>query len=58
MILETLKNFSGQLYPYWQILLCLVFVGIVAWSYWPSAKRRSDMQDHAEIPLRDDIGRQ
>ena len=52
--METLKELSGHLYPYWQLLLVFVFVAIVAWAYWPTAKRRDEMRDHADIPLRDD----
>ncbi len=36
----------------WVVWLLAVFVGIVAWAYWPS--RRRELQDHANIPLRDD----
>ena len=56
MSLETLKEFSGVFYPYWQLLLFVIFVAIVAWSYWPSSKRRDEMKHHAEIPLRDENG--
>ena len=37
---------------FWLIWLVLLFVGIVAWTYWPSRKRK--LQEQAEIPLRDD----
>jgi cbb3-type cytochrome oxidase subunit 3 len=34
------------------VLMMVVFVGIIAWSYSP--KRRDSLQAHADIPLRDD----
>jgi cytochrome c oxidase cbb3-type subunit 4 len=36
----------------WVVWLLLLFVGIVAWAYWPSRRRR--LQKHANIPLEDD----
>lgn len=57
MTMEAMKELAGQVYPYWQVLLFIIFVAIVSWSYWPSKRRREEMQDHAEIPLRDDNGR-
>lgn len=30
----------------------LLFLGIVAWAYWPTRKRK--LQEHGQIPLRDD----
>ncbi len=45
-----------SLYPairsLWVVWLVAVFVGIVAWVYWPSRRRK--LQEHANIPLRDD----
>ena len=38
----------------WVVWLLVLFVGIVAWAYWPSRKRR--MEEDARIPLRDDDG--
>jgi len=38
----------------WVLWLMLLFVGIVAWVYWPSRRRRAQMQDHANIPFRED----
>ena len=32
----------------------ILFVGIVAWVYWPS--RRTEMDDNARIPFRDEEG--
>jgi len=36
----------------WVVWLMLVFLGIVAWAYWPS--RRKTLAHDAGIPLRDD----
>ena len=38
----------------WVVWLMAVFVGIVVWVYWPRRKR--EMEEHAQIPLRDDEG--
>ncbi len=56
MSMEAMKAFAGELYPYWQVLLFVIFLAIVTWSYWPSKKRGEEMRDHADIPLRDDNG--
>ncbi|NIP14927.1 MAG: CcoQ/FixQ family Cbb3-type cytochrome c oxidase assembly chaperone [Pseudomonadales bacterium] len=40
---------------FWVLWLMLLFLGIVAWAYWP--KRKKKLERHAEIPLRDDVGR-
>ncbi len=36
----------------WVVWLVVIFLGIVAWVFWPS--RRNKLQDQANIPLRDD----
>jgi cytochrome c oxidase cbb3-type subunit 4 len=36
----------------WLVWLILLFVGIVAWVYWPKRKKRLD--EAAHIPLKDD----
>ena len=36
----------------WVVWLMLIFVGVLAWAYWPSRRRR--LQAHANIPLEDD----
>jgi cytochrome c oxidase cbb3-type subunit 4 len=38
----------------WVVWLMAVFIGIVAWVYWP--KRKREMEEHGRIPLRDDDG--
>jgi cytochrome c oxidase cbb3-type subunit 4 len=49
----------GTLYEWvaslWLVWLVILFVGIVAWAFWPSRKER--LQRHADIPLRDDDDR-
>ena len=47
-VLPVLKQF-------WVIWLMILFVGIVAWVYWPG--RRREMEDNARIPFRDEEGR-
>lgn len=46
-ILPVLKQF-------WVVWLMVLFVGIVAWVYWPS--RRKEMEDNSRIPFRDEEG--
>ena len=36
----------------WLLWFMVLFTGIVVWAFWPS--RRTILQDHANIPLRDD----
>lgn len=36
----------------WLVWLMLLFVGIVAWAYWPKRKRK--LEEHGRIPLRDE----
>jgi cytochrome c oxidase cbb3-type subunit 4 len=49
----------GTLYDWvvslWLVWLVILFVGIVAWAFWP--KRKERLQRHADIPLRDDDDR-
>jgi cytochrome c oxidase cbb3-type subunit 4 len=35
----------------WGLWLMLVFLGIVAWTMWPSRKKK--LEDQAKIPFRD-----
>ena len=37
---------------FWVVWLMLLFLGIVAWAYWPG--RRKQLEDAARIPLRDE----
>jgi cbb3-type cytochrome oxidase subunit 3 len=45
-----------ELYPLlrslWTVWFFALFVGIVAWTLWP--KRKTQLEEHAQIPLRDD----
>ncbi|SMF40466.1 cytochrome c oxidase cbb3-type subunit 4 [Tistlia consotensis] len=49
--MEELSHFMRNL---WVVWLMAIFVGIVAWAYWPSRRRRQSLQEQANIPLRDD----
>ena len=44
-IYEFLRSF-------WVLWLMAIFVGIVVWVMWP--KRRKTMEEHAQIPLKDE----
>jgi cytochrome c oxidase cbb3-type subunit 4 len=48
-----MENVTSFVTSLWLVWLVLLFVGIVAWVYWPSRRRRKQMQDHAEIPFRE-----
>ena len=37
---------------FWVVWLMILFIGIVAWAYWPSRRRK--LEDIANIPLRDE----
>ncbi len=49
-----------ELLPYlrslWTLWFFLVFVGIIAWTLWPS--RRRSLEAHSHLPLNDDVPRQ
>ena len=45
---------AEALYPVWVLLFMGVFVAIAVWAFWPSVRQKRRMQDHAEIPFRDD----
>lgn len=47
--MEEIYRFLASL---WVVWLMLLFVGIVAWVYWPS--RKSRLEAHGRIPLEDD----
>ena len=49
-----METFYETLRSLWVVWLMALFIGIVAWVYWPSRKR--EMDEHAQIPLRDDGG--
>jgi cytochrome c oxidase cbb3-type subunit 4 len=48
-VYETILHWANALWPVW---LTLLFVGIVAWVYWPS--RKGEMEARGRIPLEDD----
>jgi cytochrome c oxidase cbb3-type subunit 4 len=50
--METLQAIYAWARPLWVVWLMLIFVGIVAWAYWPG--RKKSMEDHGRIPFRDD----
>ena len=45
---------ANTLYPVWVMLFMALFIGIVAWAMWPSRRQRDRMEDHANIPFRED----
>ena len=45
---------AEALYPVWVILFMGIFVGIALWAFWPSQRQKKRMQDHADIPFRND----
>lgn len=47
--MTEIANFLASLWGLWMML---IFVGIIAWAFWPGSKRR--LERHGEIPLRDD----
>ena len=38
--------------PYWVVWLMGLFIGIIAWVYWP--RRKEELESLRNIPLRDD----
>jgi cytochrome c oxidase cbb3-type subunit IV len=51
MSLEELSHMARQL---WVVWLGLIFVGIVAWAFWPRNKKK--FEEQGNIPFRDDNG--
>ena len=49
MTLESLSEFARS---FWVVWMMALFVGIVAWVYWP--KRRRELEDLGNIPLREE----
>lgn len=47
---------AEALYPVWVLLFMGIFLGIAVWAFWPSRRQKDAMQDHAEIPFRDEDG--
>jgi cytochrome c oxidase cbb3-type subunit 4 len=48
-----MAEFSEFLRSLWVVWLMLIFLGIVAWAFWPGHKKR--FEDDANIPFRDDL---
>ena len=55
MSMEAMRELAGQVYPYWLVVIFVVFVAIAMWTYWTSKKRREQMRECADIPLKDDL---
>jgi cytochrome c oxidase cbb3-type subunit 4 len=49
-----MEGFYETVRSLWVVWLMIIFVGIVAWAFWPSRRQQRKMDDHAQIPLRDD----
>jgi cytochrome c oxidase cbb3-type subunit IV len=49
MDIQQIWSFAASLWVVWFFVL---FIGIIVWAFWP--KRRKQLEDHAQIPLRDD----
>jgi len=45
-------EFYEFLRSFWVVWLILIFLGIVAWAFWPGRRKR--FQRDAEIPFRED----
>ena len=45
---------AEALYPVWVTLFMGIFIAIAVWAFWPSRRQKRRMQDHANIPFRDD----
>lgn len=44
------------LHDYWVVWMVIVFLGIIAWVYWPSRRRKQGFDEAAQIPLDDETG--
>ena len=51
-----LQAIANALYPVWVLLFMGIFLGIVVWAWWPSRRQKERMEDHAQIPFRDEEG--
>ncbi len=47
------QQLAQAIYPYWMLLVIAFFLGVSLWAFWPSRKRREQMDDYASIPFRD-----
>lgn len=48
----SFEGFYEFVRSFWVVWLMLIFVGIVAWVYWP--KRKKELEEHGKIPFNDD----
>jgi cytochrome c oxidase cbb3-type subunit 4 len=46
-----LQTFQAAVSSLWVVWFFVLFLGIVAWAFWPS--RRAAMEQHGRIPLND-----
>ncbi len=42
----------AEVQSWWSVVLLIVFIGLIAWVFWPRRKRK--LEEHGQIPLRDD----
>lgn len=47
-------DLAEALYPVWVMLFMGIFIAIVVWAFWPSRRQKRRMEDHADIPFRND----
>lgn len=47
-----LESVYGIFRSFWVVWLMAIFIGIVAWAFWP--KRKQQLEAHGRIPLDDD----
>jgi cbb3-type cytochrome oxidase subunit 3 len=52
-----MKEVADMLYPVWVVLFMTIIIAIAVWAFWPSKRQKQRMQDHAEIPFRNDVKR-
>ena len=45
----TFDDFYEFVRSLWVVWLMLIFLGIVAWAYWP--KRKKKLEEHGKIPF-------
>jgi cbb3-type cytochrome oxidase subunit 3 len=53
-----MQDVADMLYPVWVLIFMAITIGIAVWAFWPSRRQKRRMQDHAEIPFRDEVERQ
>ncbi|MBI5120734.1 MAG: cbb3-type cytochrome c oxidase subunit 3 [Rhodospirillales bacterium] len=48
----SLQEFYEWARSLWTVWIFVVFIGIVAWSFWP--KNKAKLEEYGNIPLKDD----